>query len=146
MLRKYGDAIDTFVDVTLHVARTLKLGNKEGKKDSGDILVFMKKMLDKMLALTSICIFLAPGNVRLDEQVRELMDSKYPEKIRRMKLGESQAFIDLFESSCPRFISSSIPDYTAQPSNLVYEAFKNQVACFSRECSSTLEQSNYDRI
>lgn len=133
MLRKYGDAIDTFVDVTLHIARTLKLGNKEGKKDGGDLLMLMKKMLDKMLALTSICISLAPGNVRLDEQVRELMDSKYPEKMRRMKLGESQAFIDLFESSCPRFISSSIPDYTAPPTNLVYEAFKNQVACFSRE-------------
>ena len=148
MLRKYGDAIDTFVDVALHVARTLKLGNQPGmKKDGGDQL--MKKMLDKMLALTAICISLSPGSVRLDEQVRELMESKYPEKMRRMNMGEVQAFTDLFESSCPRFISSSIPDYTAPPSNLVNEAFRNQITCFAREVqqhAAALKLRSYLRL
>ena len=36
----------------------------------------MKKMLDKMLALTAICVALSPG-IRLDDQVQELMESKF---------------------------------------------------------------------
>ena len=133
MLRKYGEAIDTFVDISLHIARVLKFGNNSSVKNAGDLQMDqqMKKMLDKMLALTAVCTSLSPG-VRLDDQVRELMESKYPEKVRRMQMGEVSAFTDLFESSCPRFISSSIPDY-GSPSNLVNEAFRNQVSCFSRE-------------
>jgi translation initiation factor 3 subunit L len=91
----------------------------------------MKKMLDKMLALTAICVALSPG-VRVDDQVRELMESKYSDRVRRIQMGNTTACSDLFESSCPKFISSAIPDYKVQ-SNLCTEVFQNQVSHFVRE-------------
>jgi translation initiation factor 3 subunit L len=130
MLRKYSAAIDTFVDISLHTSRAIKLSaNSSTKKDAVEQL--MKKMLDKILALTAVCVALSPG-VRLDDQVREMMESKYPEKIRRMQIGNITAFSDLFESACPRFISPAIPDYTVQ-SNLCAEMGQNQVSNFVRE-------------
>ncbi len=129
MLRKYDEAIDTFVEISLHVSRVIRLGNSATLKNGLEVL--MKKMLDKMLALTAVCVTLSPG-VRLDDQVRELMESKYMDRIRRMQMGNIAIFGDLFECSCPKFISSAIPDYKVQ-SNLCTEVFQNQVANFSRE-------------
>lgn len=129
MLRKYDEAIDTFVEICLHASRVVRLGNGTTSKNGSEML--MKKMLDKMLALTAICVALSPG-VRLDDQVRELMEGKYSDRVRRIQAGNVTVCSDLFESSCPKFICSAIPDYKV-PSNLCTEVYQNQVSTFVRE-------------
>jgi len=129
MLRRYADAIATFGDIALHVSRVMKPGSSSNLKSGVEQL--MKKMSDKILALAAICSALCPG-VRVDDQVRELMDNKWGEKMRRLQLGDIATFTDLFENCCPKFISPAVPDYSTS-SNLVQDAFSNQVSIFTGE-------------
>jgi len=129
MLRKYAEAIDTFGEISLYLSRIMKPGASSNLKSGVDQM--MKKSLDKVLALTAICVSLLPG-VKVDDQVRELVENKYSDKLRRLQSGDAAAFSDMFENSCPKFITSALPDY-ANSVNLVQEAFNNQVSVFVRE-------------
>ena len=129
MLRQYAEAIETFGAISLYVSRIMKPGATSNLKTGQDQV--MKKSLDKILALLAVCISLLPG-VKVDDQVKELVEAKFSEKMRRLQLGEVNVFSDIFESSCPRFISSALPDY-ANMTNLVQEAYANQVAVFIKE-------------
>lgn len=129
MLKKYVNAIDILGDVSLYITRIMKPGATSILKSGQDQT--MKKTLDKILALLAICINLLPG-VKVDDQVRELVESKFGEKVRRLQLGDVNTFSDMFENACPKFISSAIPDY-ANPTNLVHEAYMNQLAVFNGE-------------
>jgi translation initiation factor 3 subunit L len=130
MLRQYNEAIETFGAISLYVSRIMKPGAPSSLKSAQDQST-MKKMLDKILALLAICVCLLPG-VKIDDQVRELVESKFSDKMRRLGLGEMNVFTDMFKNSCPRFISSALPDY-GNMTNLVEEAYDNQVSVFKGE-------------
>jgi translation initiation factor 3 subunit L len=145
MLRRYSNAIETFGEIALYLSRIMKPGAVSNLKAGQDQV--MKKSLDKVLPLLTICISLLPG-VKVDDQVRELVDSKYNEKMRRLQLGDINVFNDMFEKSCPKFISPSIPDYSKQ-SNLSQEAYLNQVTVFAsgvRQHIAVLKLRSYLRL
>ena len=144
MLRRYADAIETFSDVILHVSRMLKPGAGSMNRAVSSLL---QKILDKILAMTCMAIALCPGH-RVDDQVRDLVDTKYGDKLRRMNGGDIQAFVDLFEQTCPKFISPLVPDYSVSV-NMGQDAFGNQVSMFIEECmqqTSVLKIRSYMRL
>lgn len=144
MLRRYADAIETFSDVILHVSRMLKPGAGSMNRVVSSLL---QKILDKILAMTCMSIALCPGH-RVDDQVRDLVEAKYGDKLRRMNGGEIQAFVDLFEQTCPKFISPLVPDYSVSV-NMGQDAFGNQVSIFIAECmqqTSVLKIRSYMRL
>lgn len=123
MLRNYAGAVTIFGDIALHFSRIMK--------QNAGLDTSLKKNLDKIVALAAICVSLLPG-MRVDEQLKELMDNKSNEKLRRLQLGEISTLTEMFENSCPKFISSTLPEYDTN-SNLVHEAFTNQVSVFISE-------------
>eukprot|EP00605_Chrysophyceae_sp_TOSAG23-4_P000022 GSChrysophyteH1.ASY1.ANO1.22.1 assembled CDS len=129
MLRQYAKAIETFGVISLYLSRIMKPGVSSNLKSGQDLV--LKKSLDKILALLAICVSLLPG-VKVDDQVRELVESKNNEKLLRLQMGDVDTFSDMFENSCPKFISAALPDYNTS-TNLVQEAFANQVAVFTGE-------------
>ena len=128
MLRRYADAIETFSDVILHISRILKPGAGTMARS---VQAVLQKILDKILAMTAIAVALCPG-YRVDDQVRELVEGKWAEKLRRMNAGDVQAFVDLFEQTCPKFISPIVPDYSVAV-NMGQDAFGNQVSVLAAE-------------
>ena len=138
MLRRYADAISTLGEIALYISRLLKPGNAGSMRGQDSQF---RKMLDKVLALTGISSNLSPGS-RLDDQVRELAEGKFPEKMRRLANGDIQTFVDLFEMTGPKFISPAVPDYSgpwsgdkdkATMSNKSQEACNVQIALFKQE-------------
>jgi len=127
MLRRYADAIGTLGEIALHISRIMKQGNQQGT----GIGSFLKKMSDKTLALTAMCVALTPG-MRVDDQVRELLDNntKFAEKIRRLHNGEHATFTDMIESTCPKFIAPAFPDFSGTSGNLTQDFFSHQLNTF----------------
>eukprot|EP01041_Mallomonas_annulata_P000583 gene583-1130_t len=131
MSRRYGDAIETFSDIILHISRMLKPGTNTNRQGLHGQL---QKMLEKVLALASVCIVLCPG-YRVDDHVRELVDTKLDEKYRRLMVGDLSNLESTFEHFCPKFISPAVPDYTvtATGASPGQEAIRLQVSIYSTE-------------
>jgi len=134
MLRRFVDAMDVFGELILHVSRILKPGASGGMKQA--TLNNLQRMLDKVLSLTAILITVFPS-YRPDDQIRELVEVKFGEKMKLLQSGSTTAFTDLFESSSPKFISPAIPDYFV-PLNVNNEAFNHAVSIFSSEVEQHL--------
>lgn len=111
LLRKFSTAADVLSEIILHVSRVLKPG-AVGSLRAG-LQTQLQRALDKAVALTAIATFLSPGH-RLDDQVKEIVDAKYSDKIQKLHNAESlqKVFTDLFDFSTPKFISPSVPDYS----------------------------------
>lgn len=110
MLRNFTSAIEVFSEIILHVSRILKPGASASLR--AGLQQQLTRMLDKALALTAIASFLTPNN-NLDDQVKEAVESKFLEKIQKMKNIESnpKTFSELFDFNAPKFISPFVPDY-----------------------------------
>jgi translation initiation factor 3 subunit L len=126
MVRRYADCIDTLSTITLHILRVLKPGNANSKAIQSQ----HSKMMDKILALLAIAISLSVGR-RVDDQVMEVLQAKMGDKVRRLQAGELHLFGEMFENSCPKFISPSVAENGAAGGAL--EAWKAQVAIFMAE-------------
>jgi translation initiation factor 3 subunit L len=129
MMCKFHDAIDIFSEIILHVVRILKPGAGAGYR--GTVISQLQRMLDKVLSLTAICITIFPSG-RVDDQIKELVESKFPEKIRGLQSGIRSVYLDMFEQASPKFVSPVIPDYRV-PFNYNHEAFNHQVSMFIGE-------------
>ena len=130
MSRKYASVIDVVSEIVLQISRQLKPGAAVLKQH---VQQSLQKTLDKILAVAAIAVSLNPGH-RVDDQVLEIIDGKWGEKMKRMQFGDLSAFIDIFETNCPKFISPAYPDFKT-PINACHEAFKGQIALFSNEVS-----------
>lgn len=126
MVRRYADCVDTLSTITLHILRVLKPGNANSKS----IQLQHAKMMDKILSLLAIAISLCPGR-RVDDQVTEVMLTKLPDKCRRLNAGDIHAFEEMFETSCPKFISPAAAESASAGGAL--EAWKSQVSIFMTE-------------
>jgi translation initiation factor 3 subunit L len=91
----------------------------------------LQRNMDKVLALIAILFVLHPSN-RLDEQVKELVEGKWSDKLRRLQAGDKACFSDMFEHASPKFISPAVPDYST-PLNSNQDAFAHQVSVFNAE-------------
>lgn len=111
LLRKFSTAADVLSEIILHVSRVLKPG-AVGSLRAG-LQTQLQRALDKAVALTAIATFLSPGH-RLDDQVKEIVDAKYADKIQKLNNAESlqKVLTDLFDFSAPKFVSPSVPDYS----------------------------------
>jgi translation initiation factor 3 subunit L len=144
MLRRYADALETYTEIILFISRILKPGSVAVRGGSQSQ---MTKMLEKILSLTAIITALCPGR-RIDDQVRELMDAKLGQKLVRLNAGDVTAFSEMFEHTCPKFISPFVPDYSV-PTNFNTEAFNTQINVFITEAAqqiSVLKIRSYLRL
>jgi translation initiation factor 3 subunit L len=129
MLRRFGEAIVIFGDIVVFVARILKPGSATTLRSGSQGQ--MQRMLDRVLALTGIAMTLFPS-ARVDDQVKELVDSKWADKLRRLQNGDRNSFGEMFDFASPKFISAAVPDYGSGV-NVNIEAYIHMVAVFTAE-------------
>ncbi|EIW75748.1 eukaryotic translation initiation factor 3 subunit 6 [Coniophora puteana RWD-64-598 SS2] len=105
MLRRYPDAIRTFVQILNFVLRMRQYHTRSYQYDQ------INKTADRMYALFAICHALSPS--RLDDNILNIVREKYGEQVTKMSKGEEgiPAFEELFLYACPKFISANPPPY-----------------------------------
>ena len=129
MLRKYTEALDVFSEIILYVLRILKPGAATNFR--AGVPAQLQRMVDKAMSLTAIIMTVTPA-YRMEGQVKEAIEAKFGDKMRRLQLGERASAVELFDSSCPKFISPVIPDYTT-PINMHLDVFNHQSSVFIDE-------------
>jgi translation initiation factor 3 subunit L len=100
MLGRYADAVRTFSHILIFINRAKQYNPRTYQYDQ------MNKLADKMHALLTICISLAP--MRLDESIHSQIRDKFTESLTRMQradLDALQAYNELFIYACPRYIA-----------------------------------------
>ncbi|KAJ3876048.1 RNA polymerase I-associated factor PAF67-domain-containing protein [Lentinula edodes] len=116
MLRRYPDAIRTFVTVLNFFQRMQRMRNYSGyeRKDQYDQIA---KTADRTLALYAMCHSLVlPGSpfTRLDDNITNSAKERYGDQMGRMSRGGSDALVafeELFLYACPKFINANSPPY-----------------------------------
>ncbi|KAJ3853959.1 RNA polymerase I-associated factor PAF67-domain-containing protein [Lentinula lateritia] len=116
MLRRYPDAIRTFVTVLNFFQRMQRMRNYSGyeRKDQYDQIA---KTADRTLALYAMCHSLVlPGSpfTRLDDNITNTAKERYGDQMGRMTRGGSDALVafeELFLYACPKFINANSPPY-----------------------------------
>ena len=131
MLRRHTEALDTFSDIILAFVSSIKA--TPGHRGGHTPLV---KTLDKILSLLTVAYALSPG-YRINEQVKELIETKLGDKYRRLVSGDVTLMSDMFEVACPKFICSVVPNYSVIE-NLNQETFSNQVSSFTKDAGQLL--------
>jgi len=132
MMRRYSEAVEILSYIILQISKDSKTST------SSQTTSQIKKIEEKSLALATIAYVLCPS-VNIHDQVLEQMDSKAPERLRKLQNGDLNTFVDIFEKVCPKFISPAVPDYKeidTPRTNACHEAFRAQV----QNLSSQLEQ------
>ncbi|GLB41069.1 putative component of the eukaryotic translation initiation factor 3 (eIF-3) complex, which is involved in protein synthesis of a specialized repertoire of mRNAs and, together with other initiation factors, stimulates binding of mRNA and methionyl-tRNAi to the 40S ribosome [Lyophyllum shimeji] len=106
MLRRYPDAIRTFVQVLNFIMRMRQYHTRSYQYDQ------ISKTADRMYALFAICNALSPS--RLDDNVANISKERYGEQYAKMARGGEDslaAFEELFLYACPKFITANPPPY-----------------------------------
>ena len=129
MLRRFADTIALLSEALLHISRVLRPGAASLRTQAQQLL---QKTMEKMLSLIAIAMALSPGQ-RVDDQVRDIVESKALDKLRRLQAGEIGAFEDIFESSCPKFVSPCVPSEYPVAGNLCQEEMRMHIAVFLNE-------------
>ncbi|EIN05492.1 eukaryotic translation initiation factor 3 subunit 6 [Punctularia strigosozonata HHB-11173 SS5] len=105
MLRRYPDAIRTFVSILNFNMRMRQYHTRSYQYDQ------INKTADRMYALFAVCNALSPS--RLDDNIANIAKERYGEQFAKMSRGEEglPAFEELFLYACPKFISANPPAY-----------------------------------
>ncbi|EKM53293.1 uncharacterized protein PHACADRAFT_259556 [Phanerochaete carnosa HHB-10118-sp] len=105
MLRRYPDAIRTFVSILNFILRMRQYHTRSYQYDQ------INKTADRMYALFAICTALSP--TRVDDNISNIVKERYGEQFAKMSRGDEgiPAFEELFLYSCPKFISANPPPY-----------------------------------
>ncbi|KAF7792787.1 hypothetical protein EIP86_003886 [Pleurotus ostreatoroseus] len=105
MLRRYPDAIRTFVSILNFILRMRQYHTRSYQYDQ------INKTADRMYALFAICNALSPS--RVDDNISSTVKERYGEQFAKMSRGEEgiPAFEELFLYACPKFISANPPPY-----------------------------------
>ncbi|KAK7691455.1 hypothetical protein QCA50_004854 [Cerrena zonata] len=105
MLRRYPDAIRTFVSILNLILRMRQYHTRSYQYDQ------INKTADRMYALFAICNALSPS--RLDDNISNIVKERYGDQFAKMSRGEEgiPAFEELFLYACPKFISANPPPY-----------------------------------
>jgi translation initiation factor 3 subunit L len=129
MLRRYEDAVRVFSSTVNHISRIKHHHTRSYQYEQ------INKRNDQMMALLALCLALRPQHV--DESVNALVRDKAGDRLARMNMGEPQAFEDLFNYACPKFISPAPPNYDViADSNM--EAPRLQTRLFMAEVKQQL--------
>ncbi|PPQ99963.1 hypothetical protein CVT24_009542 [Panaeolus cyanescens] len=106
MLRRYPDAIRTFVTILNFIMRMRQYHTRSYQYDQ------INKTADRMYALFAICHALSPS--RLDDNIANIAKERYGEQYTKMSRGGSDAlaaYEELFLYACPKFITANPPPY-----------------------------------
>ncbi|EPT04825.1 hypothetical protein FOMPIDRAFT_1112341 [Fomitopsis schrenkii] len=105
MLRRYPDAIRTFVNILNFILRMRQYHTRSYQYDQ------INKTADRMYALLAMCSALSP--MRVDDNISNIVKERYGEQFTKMSRGEEglPAFEELFLYACPKFISANAPPY-----------------------------------
>lgn len=104
MLRRYGDAVRTFVRLLGFLARGVRPGRAQP---------VVTKKIDQIYALLAIAHSLAPQ--RIPEAVSSGLRERYGPKINQLQGGSVAATEELFIFACPRFVPGALPPPRTQP-------------------------------
>jgi len=124
MMRRYADAINVFSTILL-----AHRGSRDRTACFADDQIMNK--FDKILALTAIAVSLGPGQ-HVDEQVKQLLNDKYSDKIALMAKRDVDCFESIFNYACPKFITPASPDFK-DLTNHHQDAYQLQLQWFLRE-------------
>nr|GAT58876.1 eukaryotic translation initiation factor 3 subunit 6 [Mycena chlorophos] len=106
MLRRYPDAIRTFISILNWIMRMRQYHTRSYQYDQ------ISKTGDRMYALFAICNALSPS--RLDDNIANISKERYGEQFAKMARGGEEAvpaFKELFLYACPKFINANAPPY-----------------------------------
>ncbi|KAJ7596956.1 eukaryotic translation initiation factor 3 subunit 6 [Mycena floridula] len=106
MLRRYPDAIRTFVTILNFIMRMRQYHTRSYQYDQ------ISKTADRMYALFTVCHALSPS--RLDDNIANIAKERYGEQFSKMIRGGDEslpAFQELFLYACPKFINATSPPY-----------------------------------
>jgi translation initiation factor 3 subunit L len=109
MLHRYSEAIELYSTIALHMARLQKPSGAGGNNANSKSSPYnqYQKIGDKILSLTALAAALSPSTP-LDDHVADLMANKLGDKFRRLKTGNDvNVYREIFDSSVPKFVSSS---------------------------------------
>jgi len=126
MMRRYQDAIRTFVNILLYIQRTKQIfQHKNFQVDQ------ISKQHDQMYALLAIALTLHP--TRIDESVHSQLKEKHGEKMQKMAKGDTGEFETTFSFACPKFLSPVPPNYDVPNPNIGKEPYLQQLKVFMDE-------------
>lgn len=129
MMRRYQDAIRTFVNILLYIQRTKQIFQHKNFQ-----VELINKQHDQMYALLAIALTLHP--TRIDESVHSQLKEKFGEKMPKMAKGEMTEFEEAFRFACPKFLSPVPPNYdvpTVPSGNTGKEPYLQQLNVFKDE-------------
>jgi len=126
MMRRYEDAIRSFVNVLLYVQRAKHIIQTKSYQFEQ-----IKKKVDQMYTLLCICLVLCPQ--RIDESVNQHLREKNLDKTLKMQKGDISVFEECFSFACPKFISPIPPNYDNPPANSHLDPFNLQLRMFMVE-------------
>lgn len=126
MMRRYEDAIRSFVNVLLYVQRAKQVIQTKSYQFEE-----IKKKVEQMYALLCICVVLCPQ--RIDESVNQQLREKVGDKMLKMQKGDTSIFEECFSKACPKFISPIPPNYDANAVNSHLDPLNLQLRMFMVE-------------
>ncbi|KXN88666.1 Eukaryotic translation initiation factor 3 subunit L [Leucoagaricus sp. SymC.cos] len=106
MLRRYPDAIRTFVTILNFIMRMRQYHTRSYQYDQ------ISKTADRMYALFAVCNALSP--TRLDDNIANIAKERFGEQYAKISRGGQEAlsaFEELFLYACPKFITANPPPY-----------------------------------
>jgi translation initiation factor 3 subunit L len=106
MLRRYSDAIRTFVTILNFIMRMRQYHTRSYQYDQ------ISKTADRMHALFAICNAISPS--RLDDNIANIAKERFGEQISKVSRAGPEAlaaFEELFLYACPKFITANLPLY-----------------------------------
>jgi len=122
MLRRYVDAARTLSSFLTHVV---------GRHDDSHPRLLGKRV-EQMYGLLYIAVSLA--HYPLNNTLQTALRDKFPEKQTRMNKGELAVFDEVFDKSCPQFITAATPNY-ALKINTELDARQHQKRIFLNDIS-----------
>jgi len=130
MMGRYQDAVRTFSNILFYILRT----QGQGRTHGGYSMINKKKQ--QLFHLLAIVMTLCPQ--RIDESVHAQLLGDCGEKMVRMGKGDDAAFEELFSNGCPKFISSTAPDFESA-TNRNMEPYRLQLKIFLNEIRQSLQ-------
>ncbi|KAF8906881.1 RNA polymerase I-associated factor PAF67-domain-containing protein [Mucidula mucida] len=106
MLRRYPDAIRTFVAILNFIMRMRQYHTRSYQYDQ------ISKTADRMYALFAMCNSLSPS--RLDDNIANVAKERFGDQLAKMARGGETAlpaYEELFLYACPKFINANSPPF-----------------------------------
>eukprot|EP00040_Diaphanoeca_grandis_P017930 m.94246 g.94246 ORF g.94246 m.94246 type:complete len:535 (-) comp26702_c0_seq1:442-2046(-) len=131
MMGRYQDAVRTFSNILFYILRT----QVSHTKNQGYSMINKKK--DQLFHLLAIVMTLCPQ--RIDESVHLQLLERCGDRMIRMGKRDDAALEELFSGGCPKFISSTAPNYEDRLKNQNMEPYKLQLKIFLAEIRQSLQ-------